>query len=348
MFDENNFNINNEPEEQYEPIEIFNYNPEKYLQKRDVRQKANLIGMAVLCAMAISYFWNDIYLFFTIRVLGFSEVSAQKLMYFEAAVQQINQIVFSLVIFLLPFTIAAKLSGEKLNNIISFGKPKAKTFGPFVLFGIGFCAFSNIVVSVISTYINNVTEQEYNVPSNDDPKGIFGFILSFIATAIVPAIVEEFACRGVLIGLLKKHGEAFAIISSAVVFGVIHGNFEQIPFAFVVGLILGYVYVKTESLWSCILVHCVNNASAVVFTYVQTAFGSKIQAISYTMYLIVAMLVAIFGVVSLSKYKSEDFSLNNGKSVLKEGQKFLCFFTSWTILSSIAVNIYEAIGYFQV
>ena len=74
-------------------------------------------------------------------------------------------------------------------------------------------------------------------------------------TAIVPAVFEEFAFRGVVLNKLRKFGDSYAIIMSAVLFGLMHGNLSQIPFAFILGLVIGFIAVKTNSIIPGILIH---------------------------------------------------------------------------------------------
>ena len=73
-------------------------------------------------------------------------------------------------------------------------------------------------------------------------------------------------CRGAIEGhLLRKWKHpAGAIVFSSLVFGVVHGNWVQAPFAFVIGLALGWMYYRTGSLLPGILMHFVNNSTAVL------------------------------------------------------------------------------------
>ena len=83
-------------------------------------------------------------------------------------------------------------------------------------------------------------------------------LMTVMACVFAP-IVEEFMFRRTLIGTLGKYGNVFAIIISAVAFGLFHGNLYQFFYAFLVGLILGYVYVKSGNWWLCVLMHAIMN-----------------------------------------------------------------------------------------
>lgn len=90
--------------------------------------------------------------------------------------------------------------------------------------------------------------------------------LGIIAVVIMAPIVEELLFRGAIEGhLLRKWKHpAGAIVFSSLVFGVVHGNWVQAPFAFVIGLALGWMYYRTGSLFPGILMHFVNNSTAVL------------------------------------------------------------------------------------
>lgn len=349
MLEENNNLEFNEEEQKQEENPVFventySYINEEYIKKRDIRKVASIVGIPALCIWAIGNLWSYLYIYITTGVVGMSFNDAVKLSE-NPAIQQILQIILSCLMFLLPFSIAAKCAGVRIDKTILFEKEKKSTFLPFILFGIGFCSFSNIAISYAER-IFEIFGVDYDVDFGENPTGIFGFLLTFIATAIVPALVEEFACRGIVLGLLKKHGEGFAIIASAVIFGIMHGNFEQIPFAVFVGLILGYIYVKTKNIWSCVIVHGVNNAISVIFNYLQNVMTVDMQNVLYISYLIASLLAAVVGVLLLAK-NNDVYTINKHEDIITEKEKYKCFFTSWAIIVFIILNFIDAMKYFD-
>ena len=354
MLEDNNVNsseqeINNEALQEeipVEPINAYNFVPETYKRKREIRKLAHVLSFPLIFVSVIGYLWSIIYLFFTTKLAGMTTADAIALSQ-NSAVQQILQIILSCFMFLVPFTIAAKLAGVRIDQTIMFSKSKKGTFLPFILFGIGFCSFSNISMSYASGIFQSFGI-DYDVDFGDNPEGIFGFLLSFIATAIVPALVEEFACRGIMLGLLKKYGEGFAIVTSAIIFGIMHGNFEQIPFAVMVGLILGYIYVKTENIWTCIAVHSANNAISVVFTYLEKSMSVNMQNLLYTVYLIISMLVGVIAILLFAKNSNENYSLKKEEDIIPLKEKYTTFFATWTIILFIISNFAESLLYFVI
>lgn len=97
------------------------------------------------------------------------------------------------------------------------------------------------------------------------------FWSSFLVVAIFAPIFEEWLCRGmVLRGLLTKMKPVWAIVISALFFAVIHGNPWQALNAFLIGVLMGYVYYKTGSLILTMTIHFVNNGTAVILSNIES------------------------------------------------------------------------------
>ena len=82
--------------------------------------------------------------------------------------------------------------------------------------------------------------------------------MMLLYVGILAPFSEEVMFRGGVMRTLQPMGKRFAILASAILFAVMHGNMIQIPFAFVAGLIFGYVTVE-YSMWWSIFLHTFNN-----------------------------------------------------------------------------------------
>jgi hypothetical protein len=137
------------------------------------------------------------------------------------------------------------------------------------------------------------------------------FWSSFLTVAILAPIFEEWLCRGmVLRGLLKKMKPVWAIVISAVFFAVIHGNPWQAVNAFILGLVMGFVYYKTGSLLLTMLIHFVNNGTAVVLSNVESLkdYDYWIDMIGtgpYTAAVLVALVVLVLCLWAFAKIPQE-------------------------------------------
>ena len=93
--------------------------------------------------------------------------------------------------------------------------------------------------------------------------------VGILAIGLVGPVAEELVFRGAIEGqLLKKWKDPkWAILVSALIFGLIHFNPAQIPFAFLIGLLLGWLYYRSGSLLLVMVVHVLNNSLSVWMTH---------------------------------------------------------------------------------
>lgn len=80
----------------------------------------------------------------------------------------------------------------------------------------------------------------------------------FLYMGVGAPIAEELLFRGLVLRRLEPYGKRFAIVMSAFAFGVFHGNLVQIPYTFLIGLVLGYTALEHNILWAMVL-HMINN-----------------------------------------------------------------------------------------
>ncbi len=82
-------------------------------------------------------------------------------------------------------------------------------------------------------------------------------VTSLLQVCIVAPVVEEILMRGFVLGGLKNtYGNIAALLISAVLFAILHFNMVQTLSAFVCGIILGFLYIQTNSIPCCIIAHC--------------------------------------------------------------------------------------------
>jgi membrane protease YdiL (CAAX protease family) len=86
----------------------------------------------------------------------------------------------------------------------------------------------------------------------------FDSLTMFLYAAVGAPVMEEIIFRGLVLRHLEPYGKSFTIVMSAFAFGIFHGNIVQIPYAFLVGLVLGYVAIEYNILWAMVL-HMINN-----------------------------------------------------------------------------------------
>ncbi len=86
-----------------------------------------------------------------------------------------------------------------------------------------------------------------------------GAIYAAISLAIVPAVLEEFLCRGIISAEYNIYGSFTGVIMSAVMFAMLHTNFVKFPIYFFTGIVLSLTASVSSSVFSSMLVHMLNN-----------------------------------------------------------------------------------------
>ncbi len=96
------------------------------------------------------------------------------------------------------------------------------------------------------------------------PPELYGRGWAMVATLIVVApIMEELLCRGLVLEAVRARGGVWAAtIVSAVLFSVLHLHPTASLNALVVGIILAYIYIRTDSIFAPIILHSFNNVLA--------------------------------------------------------------------------------------
>lgn len=171
-----------------------------------------------------------------------------------------NSVVYGME-FLVIFLICLIFFRLNLFKTISFENPKyqikAAATGLPVAFLFNFAA--SFIISVITSFIE---EQGTAVPAPDfsvSDKSMLTIFSMFVRLCITAPLFEELIYRGLVISLLKPFNAKLAIFTSAFIFGMSHGNIEQLLPTFAGGLLMAYITVKCKSLLPALLIHVANN-----------------------------------------------------------------------------------------
>ncbi len=98
------------------------------------------------------------------------------------------------------------------------------------------------------------------------PAAVFSYppALTAVQTVLLAPLAEEWLFRGAMLRRLAPLGERGAVVASALCFALSHGSPNQLLYALVGGLMLGYVALCTGRLWCCVLLHMGVNAAALL------------------------------------------------------------------------------------
>lgn len=330
VFKVNNYNYNN-----------YNYNfvnntPNKK-SKSLLKATSNKIGGALIL-LSVLFYGVSFGLAIIFALLNIDFYSDDTIYYLMSGI-------VSILGMMLPAVLLISTIKEPIANLIKVKKVPLVKLTTLVFAGLSICMVANLAVNLLNINLSALGIDN-TVEFHEEACDVLGIIVNIFVVAITPALVEEFLFRGAILGSLRKFGDSFAILASATLFGLCHGNFVQIPFAFIVGLVLAFVTVRSGSIIPAIIIHLLNNFYSVILGIANNNFS---QEIFYAIIIGFTLLILIAGVISfinLTKREENLFHVNsNGTECLNITfkQKMVSFLTAPCMIIGIVLFVLEAI-----
>lgn len=294
--------------------------------KKELRVLSAATGLCI-----IAFYILQVAVFSVIDVFGLTDEYYDNLLFQNA----IGSVISILCLFG-PFLVAMILMKKQQRRILDcFGKPFAGSLlWLAVPAGFAICMAGNIATGWFITLVEGagvtLTAPESAVPG--DPAGIAFHIVQI---AVVPALIEEFALRGVVMQPLRRYGDTFAVIASSIIFALMHGNLIQAPFALIAGIGLGYFVISTGSIWTGVIIHFLNNLFSVIISLVQSNTEQSVD-FAYTLALSISLVVGL-GCVVAYRFAGSRYRFRRTTLPLRAGPKTAAY--AFTIPMVIAAGL---------
>lgn len=165
----------------------------------------------------------------------------------------------------------------------------------------------------------------------------------FILHGIAVPIVEEIVYRGILLENLRKYGDAFAIVISALIFGMSHGY--GVFLTFLGGIFTGVLYVKSNKLSYPILMHLfINLFSILLVSWIGTFIEMGSMNIEFLILAIISIIIAfvLYIIVKKKRYPEiEKINISQIKKIIpqlkKDKEKYKIFFQEEGVIFALIV-----------
>lgn len=184
----------------------------------------------------------------------------------------VTNLIIAQLIIMIPALIFAMTScvGEgavRFSELLGFHKIKISTFFMVILFTFLIMPMTTAINAISMLFVDN----EINALSDRILQ--MPFLVMLLMVGVVGPFSEEFIFRGIVFRGYKNSGSVLqAVIWSAILFGLMHMNFNQAAYAIAMGIMLALVVEATGSLWSSVIVHMVFNAQPVCMMYLVEYF----------------------------------------------------------------------------
>lgn len=170
----------------------------------------------------------------------------------------------------------------------------------------------SIVLIFTAMYVLNLLIEQMGIPNTMEETflAMSHNPLGILSITLLAPILEELLFRGAIQGLLQANGQRpwVAIIVASLIFGLVHINPAQIPFAFLLGMMFGWLYYRTGSLLPGIVGHILNNSIA---TLGMILYGDNTieEQIPYTIIMWMGALIASIIFIIAAKWLNRNLEI---------------------------------------
>lgn len=234
---------------------------------------------------------------------------------------------------------------------------KAGSFVIAVIMCYAIVYISNIIGNIMTAVIGFLKGGMVQNQVMDVTQSVSMWMILLYMVICAP-IMEEFVFRKLIVDRTVRYGQGAAVVLSGLMFGLFHGNLNQFMYAFVLGMFLAFLYVKTGNIKITIALHMlINFVGGIVSSWlmrnvdtnaylrvVESGDMGEMMAfvqenigwlMGYGVFLlfIVGMMIAgsVLLIVNLVKHR---FVLERGKVVIPKGKRF------GTMIGNVGMGIY--------
>lgn len=255
-------------------------------------------------------------------------------------IKQFSMLIGSIGALTIPFIFYALHTQIPWQNALPLRKVPVKLVMASVMVSLSISVIG-IYASDAFSYLFSLLGIYFYVPILILPTDIVSTIFYVLNLTIIPALLEEFAFRGILMQSLRRFGDSFALVVSAILFSLVHVSPLSKPNAFVMGLAIGYFVLFTGSVHTGIIIHLVHN----VLTLLISQLGHLDHSIANIIFLSIQFFYLVFGTIAiiwLMRNYENMFALKNSATINRSNQKLRCFFCTLPFFLFLVVVFLQA------
>lgn len=237
--------------------------------------KRTLIKLAIFTAVLVV---ND--LFFS-RLLVWTAIMCGAAQLPSDALYLVNWILNDICAYLIPAVSLMVIFHRELKDKVACIRYPDYKWGWELISSFSAMLFAGSMASIVTNIIAEILDKLFGTGEIEDamsgvaPENDVNFLVFFIFICIMGPVCEEIIFRHLLLKPLRRCGDGVAVLLTAFIFGVYHGNFDQFPYAFAVGIFLGMIAVRSNSLIPSTILHVINNTMVALGQYLCDALGES-------------------------------------------------------------------------
>lgn len=220
---------------------------------------------------------------------------------------------------------------RKLEITIPFDKHLNLSFSKvlyYTLISIG----SSMILGILTNLINLLLLQfdlQMTMPDLSFKNDAFYNMIIILSVCVIAPVFEELFFRGFILQALKRHGNVFAIITTSILFALLHGNLVQAIPVFALSIVISYSVIRTNNVLIGILIHFLNNSLSIF-----ELFFVKNVVIS-AIFLLVSIGFIIFTISTIIKKRTMILNYYH----LYKGKNITYFFKNWVSIVFLVLTL---------
>lgn len=220
---------------------------------------------------------------------------------------------------------------RKLEITIPFDKHLNLSFSKvlyYTLISIG----SSMILGILTNLINLLLLQfdlQMTMPDLSFKNDAFYNMIIILSVCVIAPVFEELFFRGFILQALKRHGNVFAIITTSILFALLHGNLVQAIPVFALSIVISYSVIQTNNVLIGILIHFLNNSLSIF-----ELFFVKNVVIS-AIFLLVSIGFIIFTISTIIKKRTMILNYYH----LYKGKNITYFFKNWVSIVFLVLTL---------
>lgn len=201
-----------------------------------------------------------------------------------------------------------------------------------------------------SQFVNNLLFQFHIVPltpNNMLPGNNISMAFYLVRVMFLPAVLEEYLFRGLILHSLRRYGDTFAVVLSSAFYGMMQYTVTRNLSGFVFGLVLGYFVLRTGSVLTAIICHLCTGAVSSVIVLAQHFLPSHYELVENILFIVI-LAVSIVSFILLCTRESNAFIMSDTNNTTSTAHKLkLCLSNgvfivvlllwAWQMLRSIQI-----------
>ncbi len=306
----------------------------------DMRQDIFKIGASLCVFMPLCSIIASFFLWIYSSVTGLTDESVA-----ESFLKSDLYSIYSIVVSIIPIFVSIIILLIGFNRKFTFSslKPTVTNKKFIAITALG---MASILLGSNAAAITNALMDAFSLKTSEvaAPEGAYHTIVFLLVYIVLAPVTEELLFRGIILERLRRYGDIFAVLSSAMMFSLLHASLQSFPSAFISGVIFALISIYSGSPLASMIVHATNNALSVISIIIAHNASEGTASIFLTLCVHLLAGLSLIAFFKLRKKSRETFILPFSGEVLSKKRKLGLLFFSFPMVIFILMTISTAIS----